>query len=56
MEQKHLRKMYPPRIVMVVTARTQDTIFKLQVKFKGCLREDKLSRDLCFPLGKVLAK
>ena len=54
MFQKHKRKMYPPRIITTVTAKTQGVIFKLKVKFKGCSRESQLDRDLSFPLGILL--
>ena len=53
MYQKHEKKVYPPRILMVATAKTEGAIFKLHVKFKGCSRECELNHDLCFPLGKL---
>jgi hypothetical protein len=49
MRLKHESKMYPPRVMMTVTA-VNTAPFKLNVKVSGCSSEDQLDRDITFPL------
>ena len=53
MKQKHIRKIYPPRIILTVVSKTpgNDPVFKLPIQFIGCLRNNQLDRDIIFPLG-----
>ena len=52
MVRKHERKMYPPRVIITVTSKT-DSIpaFLLAVKFEGCSGDCHLDRDISFPIG-----
>lgn len=49
MKLMHEKKMYPPRVRMMVGMKNPDDIFKLSVKIEGCLEKNQLDIQLCFP-------
>ena len=51
MQLRHEKKMYPPRVKMMVDMKSPDDhdVYKLSVKIEGCSEEDQLDIQLCFP-------
>ena len=49
MQFKHIMKMYPPRVKVILRMDSSLQNFKLPIKFEGCLNDD-LDTELIFPL------
>ena len=51
MQLRHEKKMYPPRVKMMVGMKNPDDhdIYKLSVKIEGCSEEDQLDIQFFFP-------
>jgi hypothetical protein len=47
---RHEKKIYPPRVKMIVIMTSPEQVTKLPIKFAGCAIDDQLDVELVFPL------